>query len=208
MRKLTFSLLLIAAMPAAAWAQPYAKLTLGYANAEFPLGAPYNGIIDDTSLMYGLDVGLGFGEKWAVEFGADAYTGFDGIATPCSAGDTCDPTTQQISNNDQTVYKASLLRRFTIGPVQMYGKAGYYQAHVEANIDQPDADFDPDGLLLGVGIMWYFRDPWHVTLEATRLDDNVSQLSLGVGWGMRSLFGSDRGNSSDARASNRSARRN
>ncbi len=41
------------------------------------------------------------------------------------------------------------------------------------------------GAVLGVGARWYFRDPWSVSLQGTRFDDNLRQLMLGVGWGLR-----------------------
>jgi hypothetical protein len=47
----------------------------------------------------------------------------------------------------------------------------------------PNGDSHPDGFLLGVGVRWYFGTPWSLALEAERFDDNVTQLSLGVGWG-------------------------
>jgi outer membrane protein with beta-barrel domain len=181
----TYLVLFATLLPAAAWSQPYAKLSLGYADANFPLGAPYNGIIDDGSVQYGFDFGVGFGKKWAVELGVDGYSGFDGIATPCPANTSCAQVSRPISNNDQTVYKAAVVRRFMLGDkAQFYGKAGYYSAHIETNIGLPDADFDPDGLLLGIGVLWRLRDPWNVSLETSRFDDNVSQISVGFGWGI------------------------
>jgi hypothetical protein len=48
-------------LPAAAFAQPYVSAKVAYAGADFPLGAPYNGVIDDNSLGIGADVGFGFG---------------------------------------------------------------------------------------------------------------------------------------------------
>jgi hypothetical protein len=179
----------LVAVPGAAWSQPYARLLVGNAEADFPLGAPYNGVIDDSSIMYGIDVGMGFGRKWAFEFGANGYRRFDGLATPCPSGAVCPPVTQAVSGNDQTVYEIAAVRRFSIGRLQLYGKAGYYRAHIETNIGLPDADFETDGAALGAGATWFLRAPWSVSLEATRFDDNVSQLSVAFGWGLRSLFG-------------------
>jgi hypothetical protein len=48
-------------------------------------------------------------------------------------------------------------------------------------------DFHEDGLLLGVGARWYFADPWSISLDATRYDDNIRQLAVGFGWGLRRL---------------------
>jgi hypothetical protein len=54
-----------------------------------------------------------------------------------------------------------------------------------------------------VGVRWYFSTPWSVALEAERFDDNVSQLSIGVGWG----FGGGRHDSRDYREGYRDAER-
>lgn len=177
------------ALPNLAWSQPYARLLLGYADADFPLGAPYNGVINDNAIMYGIDVGMGFGKKWAFEFGANSYSHFDGVATPCPSDTVCPAVTQEISGNDQTIYKLAVVRRFPIGKLELYGKAGYYNAHIDTNIGLPDADFETDGALLGVGATWFLREPWSVSLEGTRFDDNVSQFNVAFGWGLRSLFG-------------------
>jgi hypothetical protein len=36
-----------------------------------------------------------------------------------------------------------------------------------------------------VGARWYFREPWSVSLEGSRLDDNIYQIAVGAGWGLR-----------------------
>lgn len=189
-------------IPGAASSQPYARLLVGNADADFPLGAPYNGVIDDSSIMYGLDVGMGFGKKWALEFGVNGYRRFDGQATPCPSGSVCPLIVQDISGNDQTVYEIEAVRRFSIGRLQLYGKAGYYRAHIETNIGLPDADFETDGAALGVGATWFLRAPWSVSLEGMRFDDNVSQVTVAFGWGLRSLFG-DGGSTSRSTGSER-----
>ena len=179
------SLLALAAfatLPASAWSEPYVVGRLGYARTDIPLGAPYNGIIDDNGPVIGFDVGLGFGEKWAGELGYSTYGSLDGLATPCTPGVVC--TTTDVSGNDQDVIDVALVRRFVIGNVQLYGKAGYYRADIKTNIDLPDADFTQDGAVLGIGARWFLDSPWHVTLEAKRFDDNVSQISFGFGWGL------------------------
>src|SRR5882672_12806603 len=63
------ALLALAAAPTLAFAQPYASVQLGYANADFPLGAPYNGVVDDSAPMLGIEAGIAFG-KWGAELGA------------------------------------------------------------------------------------------------------------------------------------------
>lgn len=188
-QKKLLALAALLVIPGAAWSQPYARLLVGNADADFPLGAPYNGVIDDSSITYGIDVGMGLGRKWAIEFGVNGYRRFDGQATPCPAGSVCPLLVQEISGNDQTVYEIEAVRRFSIGRLELYGKAGYYEAHIETNIGLPDSDFETDGAVLGVGATWFLRAPWSVSLEATRFDDNVSQVTVAFGWGLRSLFG-------------------
>jgi hypothetical protein len=155
------------------------------------LGAPYNGVIDDNAVTFGIDVGLGFGEKWAAEVGLNSYGSFDGLATPCPADAVCPPISTDVSGNDQTVYTAALVRRFSIGDFRLFGKAGYYRADLKTNINLPNADFSPDGLVLGLGLRWHFDNPWSVSLEVERFDDNVSQFGVGFGWGLGN-FGNDR----------------
>src|SRR5882672_2092486 len=194
------ALLALAAAPTLAFAQPYASVQLGYANADFPLGAPYNGVVDDSAPMLGIEAGIAFG-KWGAELGWNEYGSFDGFGTPCADGAVCAPITQQIGGNDQRLYKVALVRRFEIGNVRLFGKAGYYRAKLQTNV--PDGDFDPNGVMLGAGVRWYFKAPWSLSLEAERFDDNVSQLSVGFGWG----FGRDERESPDYREGYRDAER-
>lgn len=187
-------LIVLLGMPALAWSQPYASVQVGYADADFPLGAPYNGVVDDSAPMVGVEAGLGFGRKWAAELGLHEYGSFNGFGTPCPAGAVCAPITQQISGNDQRLYKVALVRRFEIGNVRLFGKAGYYRAELQSNVPLPDADFNPDGVMLGMGVRWYFNTPWTLSLQGERFDDNVSQVSVGIGWGLgRDRDDDDRG---------------
>jgi len=179
------------AAPTAAFSQPYANLQLGYAHADFPVGQPYNGVIKDSAPVVGVEAGYAF-RRWSAEVGFDEYGSLDGFGTPCNSSGTCSPVTQNINGNDQSLYKLSLVRRFDIGDVRLFGKAGYYHATLKANV--PNADFHPDGFLLGLGVRWYFSGPWSLALEGERFDDNVSQVSLGVGWG----FGRGGGRDSEA----------
>lgn len=185
------ALVALLATPALAFGQPYASLQLGYAYADFPVGPPYNGVIKDSAPVVGVEAGYAF-RKWSAELGFDEYGSLDGFGSPCFAGGACSGVTQDINGNDQSLYKLALVRRFDIGDVRLFGKAGYYHATLKANL--PEADFHPDGFLLGLGIRWYFSGPWSLALEGERFDDNVSQVSLGVGWG----FGRDSGRDSDA----------
>jgi hypothetical protein len=170
-------------LPAAAFAQPYAVAQLGYASADFPVDEPFNGVLDDNSIVYGVDVGFGFGKRYAAEIGIDAYGSFDGRATPCAAGTVCAPTVVSVSGNNQTVYKAALLRRFGVGKLRFYGKAGYYSAKIKTNIDLPDKTLHTRGLLLAGGVRWNFENhPLTIGVEASRFDDNVSQVTMTFGW--------------------------
>ena len=172
-----------AAAPAAAFSQPYFSANLGWASGEFPLEAPFNGLVDDSAPAYGIDFGMGFGDKWAVELGANGYGNFDGRAAPCAVDTVCAPVVTEESV-DQTIYEAALVRRFTIRNLRLYGKAGYYRANIDTDIPFDESDFSENGLLLGIGLLWSFDAPWSVSLEATRFDDNVSQVSVGFGWGL------------------------
>jgi hypothetical protein len=173
-------------LPVTAFGQPYASVKVAYAAADFPLGAPYNGVIDDNSVALGADFGFGFGRNWAVEIGAMRYAGFDGSGTPCAAGVACAQVVQPIDGNDVSLYHAALVPRITAGQARFFARVGYYRANVDANIDLPGADdFHEDGLMVGAGARWYFTDPWSISLEATRFDDNVRQIAVGFGWGLR-----------------------
>ncbi len=175
--------LLIVACPGAAFAQPYGSVNIGRASADFPIGAPFNGFVDDKTTTYGLDFGVGFGELWAFELGWNGYDNFDGRAAPCASGTPCIPVATDESVS-QTVYEAALVRRFTVKNFRFFGKAGYYRANIDTNIPFPDSDFTENGLLLGIGMHWAFAAPWNVSIEATRFDDNVTQFTVGVGWGL------------------------
>lgn len=173
-------------LPAAAFAEPYAVAKLAYASADLPLGAPYNGVIDDNAPALGIDVGFGFSRKWALEIGAARYASLDGFGSPCAPNTVCPLIVRDIDGNDMTMYNVALVPRFTAGDAHVFARVGYYRANIHTNVDLPGAgDFHEDGLMLGVGARWYFEDPWSISLEATRFDDNVRQLALGFGWGLR-----------------------
>jgi hypothetical protein len=175
----------LAALANSALGQPFVAAQLGYSSAEFPVGPPFNGSVDDNALTYGVDVGMGLGEDWAIELGWNGYDGFDGRATPCPEGAVCPAIVVDVPNNDQRIYRLALVRRFSLGDADLFGKAGYYHAKLDGNIDLPSSDSTENGLMLGIGVRWYFDDPWSVSVEASRHDDNVSQFTVGFGWGMR-----------------------
>ena len=175
---------LLLAAPQLALCQPYVSAQLGWASTDWARGAPLNGRIEDNAPGYGVDVGIGFGRRWAFEVGAYGYGGFDGRGTPCAAGDTCSDVVTDVTGNDITIFKAALAPRFNIGKVRLFGTFGYYQARIDTNLALPDATSRDRGALLGVGARWYFRNPWSVSLQATRFDDNLRQLMVGVGWGL------------------------
>lgn len=171
-------------LPAVA-VEPYASVQLGYANVEWPRGAPLNGAIDDGGLAYGVDVGFAFGKRWAFEIGTFGYDHFDARGTPCAAGATCPAVVTDVTGTDVTILKAALAPRFSIGSVRLFATFGYYEARIDTNLALPDSRSRDNGALLGAGARWYFRDPWSVSLQATRFDDNLSQVTVGVGWGLR-----------------------
>jgi hypothetical protein len=103
--------------------------------------------------------------------------------TPCAAGDTCTDVVTEVTGNDITIFKAALAPRFNIGKVRLFGTFGYYQARIDTNLALPDSTSRDRGAVLGAGARWYFQNPWSVSLQATRFDDNLRQLMFGVGWG-------------------------
>jgi hypothetical protein len=155
----------LVAAPAIAECQAYVSAHVGLASAEWPIGTPLNGRIDDRALGYD-------------------YGNFDARGTPCAPGATCAPVVTDFGGNDITILKAALVPRFRVGQVWLFGTFGYYRATLEANLDLPDAKSRDRGALLGLGARWYFRDPWSVSIQATRFDDNLRQLMVGVGWGV------------------------
>lgn len=179
---ITLASLLLAA-PRLALCQPYVSAQLGLASTDWAMGAPLNGRIHDDAPGYGVDVGFGFGRRWAFEVGAYGYGGFDATGTPCADGTACTDVVTQTTGNDITIYKAALAPRFNIGNVRLFGTFGYYQARIDTNLALPDATSRDRGAVVGAGARWYFRNPWSVSLQATRFDDNLRQLMLGVGWG-------------------------
>jgi len=179
--------ILLLAGPRIAACQPYVSGELGYASANWPVDAPLNGRIDDSALGYGIDFGIGFGKRWAFEVGAYGYDSFDATGTPCADGVACPPVVTDVGGNDITIYKAALAPRFIVGKVRVFATFGYYQARIDTNLDLPDATSHDSGALLGAGARWYFRDPWSITVQAMRFDDNLRQLMFGVGWGLRGV---------------------
>jgi hypothetical protein len=173
------------ATPRTAESQPYVSAQLGFANTDWPRGAPLNGRIDDRAFGYGFDFGIGFGRRWGFELGAYGYDSFDARGTPCAGGAVCPAVVTEIGGNDVTILKAALAPRFEIGKVRLFGTFGYYRATLDTNLDLPDAKSRDRGALLGAGVRWYFSDPWSVSIQATRFDSNLQQLMLGVGWGLR-----------------------
>ncbi len=126
-------------IPAAAIAEPYAVAKLAYASSDLPLGAPYNGVIDDDVPALAIDIGFGFTRKWALEVGAARYASLDGFGTPCVPNTVCALVVREIDGSDMTMYKVALVPRFTAGDAHMFARAGYYRANIDANVDLPGA---------------------------------------------------------------------
>ena len=185
MRVFTIALVpLLLAAPQLAFCQPYVSAQLGFASTDWARGAPLNGRIDGEAPGYGVDFGIGFGRRWAFEVGAYGYGAFDASGTPCASGDTCSDVVTTVTGNDITIFKAALAPRFNIGKVRLFGTFGYYQARIDTNLALPDSTSRDRGAVLGAGARWYFQNPWSVSLQATRFDDNLRQLMFGVGWGL------------------------
>jgi hypothetical protein len=176
----------LVATPRTGEGQVYVAAQMGYANADWPVGAPLNGRIDDRALGYGVDLGVGFGRRWAFELGAYGYGDFDARGTPCAGGASCSPVVTEFGGTDISILKATLVPRFRVGETWLFGTFGYYQATLDANLDLPDAKSREDGVVIGVGARWYFSSPWSVSVQATRFDSNLNQLMVGVGWGLGS----------------------
>ena len=86
------ALLLVACVgcPGAAFSQPYFSANIGWASADFPIEAPFNGFVDDAAPSYGIDFGMGFGD-WASRGGINGYGNVDGRAAACAIGTVCVP---------------------------------------------------------------------------------------------------------------------
>lgn len=175
---------LLVAAPVTAECQVYVTAQLGLASAEWPAGAPVNGTIDDRAVGLGVDFGVGFGRRWALELGAYGYGSFDARGTPCAAGTVCPAVVTEFGGNDITILKAALVPRFRVGEVWLFGTFGYYRATLDTGVDLPDNKFRDRGAMLGLGARWYFSNPWSVSVQANRFDDNLSQVMVGVGWGV------------------------
>lgn len=184
MRRL-IATILCAGTPALAFGQVYATAQVGYASADFSLGAPYNGVVDDRAVSLGVDVGFNITKRFAFEVGATRYGGFDGRATPCAPGAVCTALVQDVDGNDATALALTLIPHVELGDTELFGKIGYYRLTIDTEIDIPGGKFKERGIVAGIGARWYFREPWSVSLEASRLDDNVYQIELGAGWGLR-----------------------
>jgi hypothetical protein len=81
--------------------------------------------------------------------------------------------------------KLALVPRFVIGNTRLFATLGYFRATIDTDLPLPDAKWRDRGAVVGLGTRWYFRDPWSISVQATRFDDNLRQLMVGVGWGLR-----------------------
>jgi len=173
------------AAPAVGFGQVYATAQVGYASADFNLGSPYNGVIDDRAMHVGAEVGIGLGRRMGIELGVNKYNSFAGRATPCAPGAVCTNAVIPTGSNDILLYSLALTPHIEVANVELFAEIGYYHAKIDTAIGLADGDFTDDGVLLGGGARWYFREPWSVSLEAMRFDDNIYQIAVGVGWGLR-----------------------
>lgn len=178
-------ILLCCSASGVAFGEVYATAELGYASADFNLGSPYNGVIDDRSMTVGAEVGFTIKKRFAIELGVNKYNSLDGRATPCAAGAVCPNVVVPTGSNDILAYSVALIPHIELDNVVLFAELGYYHAKIDTEIGIPGGDFTEDGVIAGVGARWYFKEPWSVSLETSRLDDNIHQIALGVGWGMR-----------------------
>ena len=91
----------------------------------------------------------------------------------------------EFGGNEISILKVALVPTFTVGATRLFATLGYYRANIDANLALPDTEATDSGAALGVGARWYFSDPWSVSVQAMRFDDNLQQLMFGVGWGLR-----------------------
>jgi hypothetical protein len=178
--------ILCCAVSGAAFGEVYATAELGYANADFNLGSPYNGVVDDRAMTVGAEIGFSIKQRFALELGVNKYNSFGGRATPCAPGAICSNAVVPTGSNDVLAYSIALIPHIELDKVVLFAELGYYHADIDTEIGIPGDDFTEDGIIAGLGARWYFRDPWSVSLETTRLDDNIYQIAFGVGWGVRS----------------------
>jgi hypothetical protein len=191
-----------------AFAQVYAELELGYSSADINLGSPYNGVVDDRASVVGADFGVNLGSRWAVELGVNKYNSFDGRATPCAPGASCLNEVVPTGSNDINSYSLALVPHFDLKNIVLFAELGYYSADIDTDIGIADDDFTEDGVMIGGGARWYFSEPWSVSLEATRMDENIYQMTVGIGWGLRLGKDDDRSDRRDDRRSDRRRGRN
>ncbi len=176
--------LLAASWPVVGAAQPYVSAELGYSGADFSVGAPYNGVVDDRSVAWGFNAGVGVAEHIALEFGFRGYGKFDGRGIPCVPGTECPTVVSDLDDNKMRSYRLSVVPFTDVGAVQLFGEIGYYYAKIDTNLGLSGDRFDRDGIVLGGGARWRIRDPLSISVRAARFDDNLYEFSVGVGWGM------------------------
>ncbi|HEX5420500.1 MAG TPA: outer membrane beta-barrel protein [Gammaproteobacteria bacterium] len=175
--------LLCFGLPAIASAGPYVIGKLGYAKADLSVDPPYNGIVNDRAIAYGIDLGYDFHEHFAAEVGVTGHGGFDGHASPCPSGQTCLLIAEPTSGNHITTYTAALVPKAELQNFVFFGKVGYYQASLHTHSTAGDDHFTDRGVVLGAGARWQNSDePWNVQIEAERFDNGLYQVTLGFGW--------------------------
>jgi outer membrane protein with beta-barrel domain len=177
-------MILCCAASGAALGEVYATAELGYASADFNLGSPYNGVVDDRAMTLGAEIGFSIKRRFAVELGVNKYSSLEGRATPCAPGAVCPNVVVPTGSNDVFAYSIALIPHIELDNVVLFAEFGYYHADIDTEIGIPGDDFTEDGVIAGVGARWYFKHPWSVSLETSRLDDNIYQVAFGVGWGV------------------------
>lgn len=166
-------------------AEPYVTMKLGSADADLSFGTPFNGDIDDSGWMYGIDVGYRFPINLAVEAGYSFHDALDGRATPCPADTVCPQVIVSVEDNTARIGTVALRSGATLDSILLYTKLGYFRGEIDTRTRFPADEFTAEGLLFSLGLSWLATDTWSIGVEASGFDDELRQYVLTVGWNGR-----------------------
>ena len=164
------------AAPAVGFGQVYATAQVGYASADFNLGSPYNGVIDDRAMHVGAEVGIGLGRRMGIELGVNKYNSFAGRATPCAPGAVCTNAVIPTGSNDILLYSLALTPHIEVANVELFAEIGYYHAKIDTAIGLADGDFTDDGTSASHGV---FRSKRCVSTTTSIRSRSVSAGACG-----------------------------
>ena len=97
----------------------------------------------------------------------------------------CAQVSRPISNNDQTVYRAALVRRFMLGIGAVLRQSGLLQRAHRDQHRPPGRGFRSGRTVARHRRLLAAPRSLERLARASRFDDNVSQIGIGFGWGMR-----------------------